>query len=65
MSDERLIRLPEVVRLTGLSKSELYRRAAAGTFPAPRRISYKVSVWAWSEVKAWIERMISIEELIG
>lgn len=30
-----LLRLPEVCRRTGYSRSEVYRRVHAGTFPAP------------------------------
>jgi hypothetical protein len=32
---QRVVRLPEVQKMTTLSKSAIYRRIAAGTFPKP------------------------------
>jgi Prophage CP4-57 regulatory protein (AlpA) len=32
---QRLLRLPEVKKMTTLSKSAIYRRIVAGTFPKP------------------------------
>lgn len=54
MSDRNL-RLPEVRDLTGLSKSEIYRRIKAGAFPSQRRISSRVAIWPESAVKAWVQ----------
>lgn len=51
----RLLRLPEVLAMTGIrSKSDLYRRIRARTFPASRRLSHRVAVWSESEMSAWI-----------
>ena len=66
----RLIRLPEVVLRTGLSRSEIYRRTLAGTFPKPNRLSHKVAVWSEESVTAWVRSVIAaipsdIDELIG
>jgi len=47
------IRLPAVTASTGLSKSEIYRRVQAGTFPRPIRLSHRVSVWTKSSVTRW------------
>ena len=52
---DRLIRLPEVIQITSLSRTQIYRLIAAGTFPKQRRISHKVAVWKESEVAAWID----------
>lgn len=51
----RLIRRPEVERMTSLSTSELYRRIAAGTFPKQITLGTKSVAWVESEVIAWIE----------
>ena len=51
---ERLLRLRDVVERTGLSRSSIYRLAAAGEFPRQRRLRYKLAVWLESEVDAWI-----------
>lgn len=54
MSDRNL-RLPEVRHITGLSKSEIYRRIKAGVFPPQRRISSRVAIWPESDVTAWVQ----------
>jgi Prophage CP4-57 regulatory protein (AlpA) len=35
----RYLRLPDVRRLTSLSKTSIYRRIAAGSFPRPMKLS--------------------------
>lgn len=52
---DRLIRLPEVIQITSISRTQIYRLIAAGTFPKQRRISHKVAAWKESEVAAWID----------
>lgn len=55
---DRFLNIGEVVRITGLSKSEVYRRISAGTFPAQRRLSARKSVWSQAEVQAWMNRVM-------
>lgn len=50
---DRLIRLPEVVAMTGLSRSTIYRYMAAGTFPLAVDLGENAVAWWWSEVEAW------------
>jgi len=54
MDPDRLIRLPDVVRLTSMSRTQIYRMISAGTFPKQRRISHKVAAWRQSDVLQWI-----------
>lgn len=54
----RLIRLPEVIRQTGLSRSTLYQLAADGRFPKPVRLGERCSAWPESEVLAWCAERI-------
>lgn len=51
----RLLRRPEVQSLTGLPVSTLYDYLAAGTFPAPVKLSARSVAWKESEVRAWID----------
>ena len=56
----RIMRLPEVLELTGLSKSTLYRRMKAGEFPQPVRLGgprCRAVGWLADEVYAWIDRL--------
>ena len=54
---DRLIRLPEVIQITSLSRTQIYRLIAAGTFPKGYRVSHKVSVWKETEVDQWIREI--------
>jgi prophage regulatory protein len=55
----RFIKLSEVKALTTLSTSEIYRRIAAGTFPAQVTLGPKSVVWIEAEVLAWCEARIA------
>ncbi|HOX50449.1 MAG TPA: AlpA family transcriptional regulator [Fibrobacteria bacterium] len=55
----RLLRRPEVCALTGLPKSTLYDYLAAGTFPAPVKLSARSVAWKLEDVRAWIESRVS------
>ena len=50
----RFLRLAEVTQLTTLQRSAVYARIKAGTFPAPRQISSRCSVWLASEIFEWM-----------
>jgi prophage regulatory protein len=52
---ERLLRLPDVEEKTSLSRSTIYRRIQAGTFPAPLELGPGTVRWRMSDVDAWIE----------
>lgn len=54
-----LLRLPEVLRRTGLGRSVLYREIAAGAFPAPVRLSERSTAWPEHEISAWIAARIA------
>jgi prophage regulatory protein len=55
----QLLRLPDVRRKTGLSRSSIYRRVADGTFPAPVKIGERSSAWSSEEVDGWIASVIA------
>jgi prophage regulatory protein len=55
-----LVRLPEVMKTTGLSSSSIYRAMVAGKFPRPIKIGdglRAVSVWRADEIAEWVERL--------
>ncbi len=53
----RLLRLPDVTKLTTLGRTAIYARVARGEFPQPLSISSHCTVWKESEVLAWVERL--------
>lgn len=50
-----LLRMPTVVRLTGLGRSTIYRLIAANEFPSPVRLSPRVVAWRREELDRWSE----------
>jgi prophage regulatory protein len=50
-----ILRLPDVIRTTGVGRDTIYRLIRDGAFPAQRRISGRSSGWRSDEVEAWIE----------
>ena len=56
---QRLLRLPEVVAITGVSRSELYRRMVASTFPLPIKLGARLSAWPADEVYRWVDTQIA------
>jgi prophage regulatory protein len=59
MGHQRLLRLTEVRRLTGLSRSTIYNRASLGTFPQRVSIGERAVAWIESEIHAWISGQIA------
>ncbi len=57
MTTERILRIKDVIAACGLSRSSIYARSNAGTFPAPVRLSERVQGWYESEVQAWIKSL--------
>ena len=55
MSSHRILRLPEVVAVTGISRSSVTRQVHRGTFPEPVRLGPNAIGWREAEVLAWIE----------
>ena len=55
----RFIRIKEVLSITSLSQSELYRRIKAGTFPAQVKLAPGHVVWIESEVLSWCDARIA------
>ena len=62
MGNLTLLRLREVCRRTGLSRSVIYRRIAAGDFPAPVKLGERASAWPEQEVTAWCAARIAARD---
>jgi prophage regulatory protein len=53
-----ILRLPDVKRSTGLSRSTIYLRIAQGRFPKPVSLGGRAVGWLEAEVQQWLERRI-------
>ena len=54
---DRILRTPEVVRATGLSKTTIWRRVRTGDFPAPLKLGSLTARsigWRQGEIEKWI-----------
>jgi prophage regulatory protein len=49
-----LLRLPAVLKVTGLSRSTIYRMIAEHTFPAPVRLGRRAVAWRYEDVRQWM-----------
>ena len=56
-SNNRLIRLPEVTYITGLSRSSIYRLIASGKFPPPIAVGGKARRWTATALQDWIRQI--------
>lgn len=54
MDQNRLLRLPEVIKFTKLSRSTIYANIQKGLFPKPYKPSHGVSAWKECEIIAQI-----------
>lgn len=50
----RLLKRPEVEAKTGLSRSAIYAKIAAGIFPRPVNLGPKAVSWLSTEIDQWI-----------
>src|SRR3546814_5074612 len=55
---DRILRLNTVLDRTGLSRSTLYRKVQAGTFPKQIRIAERCAGWRESAVNEWMRNQI-------
>lgn len=59
----RLIKLPEVLNRTALSRSEVYRRVRDDpTFPKPTTLGVRSVAWVESEVEDFVRARIALRD---
>ncbi|HEX5362385.1 MAG TPA: AlpA family phage regulatory protein [Fluviicoccus sp.] len=54
MEIDRLLKLRDVVELTRMGKSTIYRKIAAGLFPKPVGLGGKSVRWRESDITRWM-----------
>ena len=60
METLKILRLPAVITMLGVSKPTIYLWIKRGRFPAPLKIGQKASGWLLSDIESWIaERAIA------
>jgi len=51
----QFIKLPEVIKLTGLSRSSIYRGMRQGVFPSTIQISTRAVAWNKEAIQQWMQ----------
>ena len=59
-----ILRLPEVKRSTGLSRSTIYLRIAQEAFPRPVSLGGRAVGWLEAEIQEWLQRQIEASRKI-
>ena len=57
---ENLIRLREVMKITGFSRSQIYKLINIGEFPKQIQISPGSVAWLESELETWMKERIRL-----
>lgn len=57
MSNEKILRLPQVREMVGLGTTAIYGRMKSGQFPKQIKIG-RLSGWVESEVQKWVQEQI-------
>ena len=55
----KIMRLPEVIDMTGLSRSTIYLRMSQGTFPRSISLGERAVGWLQADIEKWIDDCIS------
>ncbi len=54
-----ILRLPDVIKKTGLSKSSIYNEIKNGSFPAQIKLTQRSSGFLESEIDDWITSRVA------
>jgi prophage regulatory protein len=54
-ASQHIMRLPAVMRATGLGRSTLYRMMSEHTFPAPVKLAKRAVGWRHEDVRRWTD----------
>ena len=61
----KLLRIDQVVELTGLKPSSIYKQIREGNFPRSIYITKRAKAWPESVVRKWIEEVVANAEEAG
>jgi prophage regulatory protein len=53
-NNSRVLRLPQVMELTGLSRSSIYAGISQGNFPVPVRLGARAVGWRQEAIEQWL-----------
>lgn len=56
---DRILRLPQVIEITGLARPTIYLKMKQGTFPRQLKLGSRAAGWLAADIQGWIESCIS------
>ena len=59
---KKMYRLPEVMDMTGLSRSSIYLRVSTNEFPKPVKIGRRAIGWPEDSIIAWQAKMMEAQD---
>ena len=59
---KKMYRLPEVMDMTGLSRSSIYLRVSTNEFPRPVKIGRRAIGWPEESIIAWQAKMVEAQD---
>lgn len=61
---EQILKLPDVIKVTGLARSTVYKLISEDSFPKQIKLTSFSSGWIKSEVDQWIDERIAFSRNI-
>ncbi|KIO36322.1 MULTISPECIES: helix-turn-helix transcriptional regulator [Shewanella] len=58
----KIIRLPEVKEMVGLSRPSIYKRMAIGDFPPAISLGGRAVGWLQSDIELWLDKRIAVSK---
>jgi len=58
-STNRILKLPEVIQVTGLARSTIYLRMKEKRFPTHIKLGERSVGWLEKEIQGWLDQRIS------
>ena len=62
MMIKKIYRLPDVMNMTGLSRSSIYLRVSTDEFPKPVKIGRRAIGWPEESIIAWQAKMMEAQD---
>ena len=59
---KKIYRLPEVMNMTGLSRSSIFLRVSTNEFPKPIKIGRRAVGWPEAAIIAWQESVMEAQD---
>jgi len=59
---KRIYRLPDVMNMTGLSRSSIYLRISTNEFPKPVKLGRRAVGWPEDSIIAWQAKMMEAQD---